>query len=182
MNSFKNVLLASSVMTTVGFGASATTFVENMTAPVIPDFSNTVTGANPIDFGMFQSVQGTLTAVVDPADFFTFTGLTTGDNFSITFNRLIGCGSCQSAFVFTADGLSLVTLVPGGSKTDSGVLAATSLTVGVTDTDTGPTVGVAEGYSVTLSEIPAGVPEPSAAAIFAVGLAGLVVARRKRRR
>ena len=75
-----------------------------------------------------------------------------------------------------------MTLVPGGSKTDSGVLAATSLTVGVTDTDTGPTVGVAEGYSVTLSEIPAGVPEPSAAAIFAVGLAGLAVARRKRRR
>jgi PEP-CTERM motif len=98
-----------------------------------------------------------------------------GDDFSITFNRdgpIIG-----SSFVFTADGF-METLGPGQSKTDMGVLADTRLTVGVTD---GLSIqGQAEGYTVTLSEIPTGVPEPSAAAIFAVGLAGLAVARRKR--
>jgi PEP-CTERM motif len=52
------------------------------------------------------------------------------------------------------------------------------LMVGVTDSRLNTTF--AEGYSVSLSEIPAGIPEPSAAAIFAVGLAGLAVARRKR--
>jgi hypothetical protein len=181
VNSYKNTLLASSVLTTVGFGASATTFIENSTPPVIPDFPNT--SAPPvtnIDFGMFQSVTGTLTAVSDPADFFTFTGLTAGDDFSITFNRHVDCGSCGSAFVFTADSLSPVTLVPPQSATEIGVLSAASLAVGVTDKDIGPNVGVAEGYTVTLSESPAGIPEPSAAAIFAVGLAGLAVVRRKR--
>jgi hypothetical protein len=175
VNSFKNALLASSVLTTIGFGASATTFVENSTPPIIPDFSNTPAGANPIDFSAFQSVQGTLTGGSDPADFFTFTGLTAGDDFSITFNR--GGPTSGSSFVFTADGF-METLGPGGSKTDTGMLAATSLTVGVTDTQT--FTGSAEGYSVTLSEFPVGIPEPSAAAIFAVGLAGLAVARRKR--
>ena len=176
MNSFKNALLASSVLTTVGFGASATTFTETT------DFPNT--SAPPvtnIDFGSFQTVQGTLAAVADPADFFTFTGLTAGDDFSITFNRLLSCGSCRSAFEFTADSLSPVTLVPPQSVTLTGVLGATTttLTVGVTNTATVPPSS-AEGYSVTLSEVPAGVPEPSAAAIFAVGLAGMAVARRKR--
>jgi len=176
VNSFKSALLASSVLTTVGSGASATTFMETT------DFPNT--SAPPvtnIDFGSFQSVQGTLQRVVDPADFFTFTGLTAGDNFSITFNRLVGCGSCFSPFEFVADSLSPVTLVPPQSVTETGVLSAASLTVGVTDTSPGVAVGTVEGYSVTLSESPAGIPEPSAAAIFAVGLAGLGVARRRRR-
>jgi hypothetical protein len=179
VNSIKSALLGSSVLTTVGFGASATTFFENSTAPIIPDFSNALAGANPIDFSMFQTVQGTLNGGADPADYFTFTGLIAGDDFSIIFNRLIDCASCAASFVFTADTLSPVTLGPGQSKTDTGVLAATMLTVGVTDIGGG---GVAEGYSVTLSEIPAGVPEPSTAGLFAVGLAGLAVARRKRRR
>jgi hypothetical protein len=111
VNSFKNALLASSVLTTVGFGASATTFVEDMTSPIIIDFSNTPAGANPIDFSMFQSVQGTLSGSADPADYFTFTGLTAGDDFSITFNRLTGF----RAFTFTADGFS-ETLLGGRAR------------------------------------------------------------------
>jgi hypothetical protein len=171
VNSFKNTLLASSVLTTIGFGASATTLVEGV-PPAPADFPNTTSGTS-IDFSMFQSVTGTLTAVSDPADFFTFTGLTPGDDFSITFNRLIGCGSCLSPFDFTADGLSAVTLTPPQSVTKTGVLGAAMLTVGVTDTDTFA-LGMAEGYSVTLSEsLPVPAPKPSAAAIFAVGLAGL---------
>jgi len=176
MNSFKNALLASSVLTTVGFGASATTFVEDSTLPLIVDFSNTVGGANPINFSMYQSVQGTLHGTADPADYLTFTGLTLGDDFSVTFSR---ANDGPSSFGFTADGFS-ETLAPGSSKTDNGVLGGTSLTIGVTD----PYMftGFAEGYTVSLSETPAGVPEPSTAAIFSVGLAGLAVARRKRRR
>ncbi len=174
MKSFKRALLASSVLTTVGSGASAATFIEG--AGGFPDSPP----GSSIDFSMFQTVQGTLTRGSDPADYFTFTGLTAGADFSITFNRLNdGCGSCVS-FVFTADGFS-ETLAPGVNKTDIGVLGATSLTVGVTNPNSGTTT-VAEGYSVTLSELTAGVPGPSAAAIFAVGLAGLAVARRRRRR
>jgi hypothetical protein len=164
VNSFKNALLASSVLTTIGFGASAGTFTETT------DFPSSGPGPN-IDFTMFQSVQGTLQTGLDPADFFTFTGLTAGNDFSITFTNP-GCASCAS-FLFTADGLS-ETLGPGTSKTDTGVLAGTSLTVGVTDTRTIGTGPFAEGYSVTLSEpLPVPAPRPSAAAIFAVGLAGL---------
>jgi hypothetical protein len=174
VNSFKSALLASSVLTTVGFGALAGTFTE------VTDFPNNPPGTN-IDFGTFQSVQGTLAGTSDPADYFTFTGLTAGDDFSITFNRLVGCTTCASPFTFTADLLSPVTLVPPQSVTETGVLSATSLTVGVTDTNTSSS-GSAEGYSVTLSEVPAGIPEPSAAALFAVGLAGLAVARRRRGR
>ena len=182
MNSFKNTLLASSVLTTVGFGASATTLIEGV-PPAPADFPNTPPGT-PVDFSMFQSVQGFLSTLNPPpdlSDFFTFTGLTAGDDFSITFNRLLSCGSCRSAFEFTADSLSPVTLVPPQSVMLTGVLGATTttLTVGVTNTATVPPSS-AEGYSVTLSEVPAGVPEPSAAAIFAVGLAGMAVARRKR--
>jgi len=179
VNSFKNTLLASSVLTTVGFGASATTFIENSTPPVIPDFPNTSPGSN-INFSMFQSVTGTLQTGIDPADFFTFTGLTVGDDFSIMFVNIGTSGASGATFNFTADGLSGVNLAPGQSTTETGVLSTTSLGVGVTDTRTGGIGIAAEGYSVTLSEIPAGIPEPSTAAIFAVGLAGLAVARRKR--
>jgi len=178
MNSFKNALLASSVLTTVGVGASATTFVEGTTPPIIADFSNTAAGANPINFGMFQSVSATLTGGSDPADFFTFTGLTSGDDFSITFAR--GAGASFSVFDFGIVGGATVALMPLGMATQTGVLGGTSLTIGVTDTRN--LNGFAEGYSVSLSETPAAVPEPSSAAIFAVGLAGLAVARRKRRR
>jgi hypothetical protein len=176
VNSFKSTLLASSVLTTIGFGASATTLMEGV-APAPADFPNTSPGTS-IDFSMFQSVTGTLTNVSDQADFFTFTGLTAGDDFSITFTTT-AMGSSNSSFLFTADGFS-ETLGPGSSKTDTGVLSDAMLTVGVTDTKSGPGVGTAEGYSVTLSESPAGIPEPSTAALFAVGLAGLAVARRKR--
>jgi hypothetical protein len=173
VKSFKYALLASSVLTTVGSGASAATFTEST------DFPDSSPGQG-IDFSQFQTVRGTLAAGPDQVDYFTFTGLTAGAGFSITFERLDSCSSCQSPFVFTADGFS-ETLQPPDSKTDIGVLSATSLTVSVTDTLQGSfTLG--EGYSVTLSEIPAGVPGPSAAAIFAVGLAGLAVARRRRRR
>ena len=173
MNSFKNTLLASSVLTTVGFGASATTFIENSTPPVIPDFPNTSPGSD-IDFSMFQSVQGTLQTGLDPADFFTFTGLTAGDNFSITFANTSPLGSSNETFNFIADALSGVNLAPGQSTTETGVLAATSLTVGVTDPRTIGVGIVAEGYTVALSEsLPVPAPKPSAAAIFAVGLAGL---------
>ena len=174
MKSVKYALLASSVLSTVGSGASAATFTEGAGA----DFPGSPPGPS-IDFSLFQTVQGALASGPDPADSFTFTGLTAGANFSITFTRSNqGCAQCE--FVFTADGFS-ETLTPGTSKTDFGTLGATSLTVSVTDTVTGFFTG-AEGYSVTLSEIPAGVPGPSAAAIFAVGLAGLAVARRRRRR
>src|SRR5215469_15023885 len=101
MHSFKRTLLASSVLTMVTVGASAGTFIEGTTAP--GDFPNT--SAPPvtnIDFGMFQTVQGTLQGGIDPADFFTFTGLTAGDHFSITFNR--AGPSSGTVFVFTADG------------------------------------------------------------------------------
>jgi hypothetical protein len=176
VNSFKNALLASSVLTTIGFSASATPFIEGVT--VAGDFANTSPGPN-IDFTAFQSVQGTLRGGgIDQADFFTFTGLTAGDDFSITFASSI---SNEAAFTFTADAFS-ETLGPGGSKTDAGVLAATTLTVSVTTPTTAAgSASFAEGYTVTLSESPAGVPEPSAAAIFAVGLAGLAVGRRKKR-
>jgi hypothetical protein len=177
MQSFRSALLASSVLTMVTVGASAGTFMEGTTAP--GDFPSTsAPPVTSINFGTFQTVQGTLQGMVDPADFFTFTGLTAGDDFSITFNRAGPLSG--SSFAFTADGFS-ATLGPGGSKTDTGVLSATTLTVGVTDTQTF-LGGVAEGYSVTLSEVPAGVPEPAAAAIFAVGLAGFATSRRKRRR
>jgi hypothetical protein len=132
---------------------------------------------------MFQSVQGTVQgATIDPVDFFHFTGLTADDDFSITFANTLPPGS-GAPMTFTADGVS-ATLGPGSSpKTDAGVLAATSLTVEVAIPDTAAgDSSFAEGYSVTLSEIPAGVPEPSAAAIFAIGFAGLAVARRKRYR
>jgi hypothetical protein len=183
VNSFKNALLASSVLTTIGFGASATTLMEGV-PPAPNDFPNTSPGTS-IDFSMFQSVTGTLsslTSAPDRFDFFTFTGLTVGDDFSITFNR--GGPPSGSSFDFTADGFS-ETLGPGGSKTDSGVFSATTLTVGVTDSLVNCTCGFAEGYSVTLSEsFPVPAPKPSAAAIFAIGIAGLglAVARRKRRR
>ena len=174
MKAFRRALLASSVLTTVGSGASAATLLEDAGG-----FPDSPPGSN-IDFTTFQTVQGTLTRGSDSVDYFTFTGLTAGADFSITLNRLIdGCGSCVS-FVFTADGFS-ETLAPGASKTDIGVLGATSLTVGVTNPNSGTTT-IAEGYSVTLSEIPAGVPGRSAAALFAVGLAGLAAARRRRRR
>ncbi len=173
MKSFTYALLASSVLTTVG-SASAATLTENPAA----DLPNSSPGQG-IDFGSFQTVQGTLAAGSDPADFFTFTGLTPGATFSITFERLAGCFTCASPFVFTADGFS-ETLQPPNSKTDTGILSATSLTVGVANNVIGSST--AEGYSVTLTELPAGVPGPPAAAIFAVGLAGLAIARRRRRR
>jgi hypothetical protein len=177
VNSFKNALLVSSVLTTIGFSASATPFIEGVTEP--GDFPGTSPGTS-IDFSMFQAVQGTLRgAGIDQADFFTFVALTTGDKFSITF---ASSSSNEAAFTYTSDGFS-ETLGPGSNKTDAGVLAATTLTVGVTTPNTAPgSASFAEGYTVTLSEIPASVPEPSAAAIFAVGLAGLAVARRKRYR
>ena len=171
MKSFKYALLASSVLATVGSGASAATFTEDG-----GDFPGIAPGPS-IDFSQFQTVQGTLASGPDPVDFFTFTGLTAGADFSITFSREDeGCCS----WIFTADGLS-ETLGRGESKTVLGVLGATSLTVGVTDTNP-DAFNVAEGYSVTLSTLSAGVPSPSAAAMFAVGLAGLAVARRRRRR
>ena len=174
MNSFKNALLASSVLTTVGFGASATTFVEDMTSPIIIDFSNTPAGANPIDFSMFQSVQGTLSGSADPADYFTFTGLTAGDDFSITFNRLTGSQGLhfhrRRVFGDAA----------GGAEQDGHRRARRHDVDGRRDGFPSNGTTFAEGYSVALSEIPAGIPEPSTAAIFAVGLAGLAVARRKR--
>jgi hypothetical protein len=176
MHSFKYALLASSVLTMITVGASAGTFIEGTTTPT--PFPNAPPGPN-IDFSTFQTVQGTLQGGIDPDDVFTFTGLTAGDDFSINFTRAGPLGS-GSSFVFTADGF-METLGPFSSKTDSGVLGGTSLAVGVKDNFTGPGIGaLAEGYSVTLSEIPAGVPEPSAVAMFAVGLAGLAVARRKR--
>jgi len=174
MKSFKSALLASSVLTAIGSSASAATFTEGA------DFPGSPPGPS-IDFSLFQTVQGTLTSGPDPVDYYTFTGLTTGADFSITFNRLNGgCSSCAS-FDFTADGLS-ETLEPGTSTIDIGVLGATSLTVGVTNPRIGGSSSFAEGYSITLSEIPARVPGPPAAVIFAVGLAGLAVARRRRRR
>lgn len=184
MNSFKNALLVSSVLTTIGFSASATTFIEGTTGP---DFPGTSPGPN-IDFSMYQSVQGTVRgATIDPMDFFTFTGLTAGDNFSITFATCPEvvpanptCPFAAAIFTFTADGIK-ENVDPGDSKTDDGVLAATSLMVEVSIPDTAPgDASAAEGYTVTLSETT--VPEPSAAAIFAIGLAGLAGARRKRYR
>jgi hypothetical protein len=176
MKSVKYALLASSVLSTVGSGASAATFTEGAGS----GFPDSPPGSS-IDFGTFQTVEGTLTSGSDPADYFTFTSLTAGADFSITFTRgSDGCGSCAS-FVFTADGFS-ETLAPGTSEIDFGVLGTTSLTVGVTNPAIGGSSSFAEGYSVTLSEIPAGIPGPPAAVVFAVGLAGLAVARRKRRR
>jgi hypothetical protein len=180
VNSFKTALLASSVLTTVGFGASAGTFIESAMAPG-GDFPNSPPPppVTNIDFSMFQTVTGTLLGGHDPADFFTFTGLTAGDDFSITFTNTTPVNQSSFPFIFTADGF-METLAHGQSKTDTGVLSATSLTVGVTNTNPGiANPPPSEGYSVTLSEFPAGIPEPSAAAIFAVGLAGLAVARRK---
>jgi hypothetical protein len=179
MNPFTKGLLASTVLTAVGSGSFAATFVENSTVPVIADFSNTAAGANPINFASFQSVQGNISSQnpVDHADFFSFTGLTVGDNFSITFHNVAGN---VDSFIFTAGGFT-DTLMPGGTRTETGVLGSTSLTVGVTIPS--PTqFGFAEGYSVTLSETATRVPEPSAMAIFAIGLGGLAAARRKRRR
>jgi hypothetical protein len=187
VNSFKNALLVSSVLTTIGFSASATTYTEDVTPPPT-NFPDTSPGT-PIDFSMFQSVKGTVRgATIDPTDFFTFTGLTAGDNFSITFATCPEvvpanptCPTADTAFTFTADGLPSVTLAAGGNKTDTGVLAGTTLTVEVSVPNTAAgTVSAVEGYTVTLSETT--VPEPSAAAIFAVGLAGLAGARRKRYR
>ena len=177
MNRFTTTLLASTVLTAVGSGSFAATFVENTTVPVIADFANTVGSADPINFATFQTVQGNLSShnPSDLADFFTFTGLTIGDNFSITFTRDGG----PTSFTFTAGGFA-ETLASGSTRTDSGVLGSTSLTVGVTIPvpDLG---GFAEGYTVTLSETASRVPEPSTMAIFAIGLAGLAAARRKRR-
>src|ERR1700730_5139822 len=166
MNPFTTGLLASTVLTAVGSGSFATTFVETSTVPVIADFSNTAAGANPISFASFQSVQGTLSSPNgsspgDPADFFSFTGLTVGDNFSITFQRN-GINDLTS-FTFSAGGFTDI-LSPGGTRTETGVLGSTSLTVGVTIPS--PAIfGFAEGYSVTLSETATRVPEPSAMAI-----------------
>ena len=119
---------------------------------------------------MFQSVRGTLgQQPPDPADFFTFTGLIAGDDFSITFSNT-NTSSSSASLDFTADGIS-ETLGGGASKTDTGMLSSMSLTVGVTLVNG---VGFGEGYTVTLSEtLPVPAPKPSAAAIFAVGLAGL---------
>jgi hypothetical protein len=182
VNSFKNALLASSVLTTIGFGASATTFVEATMAPG-GDFPNTAPGTN-INFSMFQAVQGTLgQQPPDPADFFTFTGLTAGDDFSITFSNT-NTSTSTASLNFTADGIS-ETLGGGASKTDTGMLSSTSFTVGVTLVNG---TGFGEGYTVALSELPVPAPKPSAAAIFAVGLAGLAwraargAANRNRRR
>jgi hypothetical protein len=180
VNSFKNTLLASSVLTTVGFGASATTLIEGV-PPAPADFPNTPPGT-PVDFSMFQSVQGFLSTLNPPpdlSDFFTFTGLTVGDDFSIMFSNTTE--SASLLFAADADGIS-ETLAAGTSKTDTGVLSSTSLGIGVTVVNGQIAGGFGEGYTVALSEFPAGVPEPSAAAIFAVGLAGLGVARHRRRR
>jgi hypothetical protein len=177
VNSFKNALLVSSVLTAIGSSASATTFIEGTTEPGL--FPTTSPGTS-IDFSTYQSVQGTLQgAMIDQAGFFTFTDLTAGDNFSITFAT---SPVDEAKFTYTADGFS-ETLGPGDNKTDDGILAATTLTVGVTIPVTAPgDASFAEGYTVTLAELPASVPEPSAAGIFAIGLAGLAVARRKRYR
>ena len=176
MNRLTTTLLATTVLTTVGSGAFAATFIEGSTLPVIADFSNTAAGANSINFALYNQVIGALATPSDTADYFAFTGLTVSDNFTL---NLTASSVNSVALNFSIDGVSAASLLSGGSTIRNGVLGSSTLTIGVTGIPPG-TIG--EGYSVTLSETPSRVPERSTMGIFAIGLAGLAAARRKRRR
>jgi hypothetical protein len=183
MSKLTNTLLVSTFLTTLASAAFALpiTFTETTDFPDAP--------GTPIDFNLFQAVDGTVG--LDPGDaidFFTFTNLTPGTRYSLTGAPTSGVtvvlfiGIWDGATTGVNDGSNLnpnlafnTGDIGNPQEIFNGIVAGDSLTVGI---EAGAGGIVSEGYRVTLT--PA--PEPASLALFSVGLASVAMARRRRRK
>lgn len=171
---FKTALLASTMLTAIGNGAIAGILTEGV-LPAPGDFSNTAAGADPVDFGTYQEVDGTIDGGIGDVDFFKFINLTSGHHYKVTVSTkdagdhlIFGKDAALSPQVQVDDISSKILLDED--------LAAVDLTIGVE-----PTSGnFAEGYRVILTDTT--LPEPASLALFSVGLGGLAAMRRRKRR
>jgi hypothetical protein len=128
--------------------------------------------------GILCAIVGTC-AEPDEIDFYSFTGLNPGDAYDLT-GMEAGVGA-TFAFGLYSDATTLLAqfTVPNGGPpghfTDF-VPASGELTFGVTSNSLG-----FEGYSLVLNVTPQQAPEPATLALLAAGLAGGLMARRRKR-
>jgi hypothetical protein len=147
------------------------------------DFGNTAGAATSLPAGT-DSVTGTISPT-DLADFFSFSGLTGGSSYNVIFSQpALGIQCCWSLVGTLLNNTPTIIAGPGTfidstTRTLPVIIPANGILIAGVGYASSVSPGI-EGYHVSLQAV-SGVPEPPTLALFAVGLAGLGLVRRKHR-